>query len=106
MEEVKVVNQKECSYEYQIETAPGTAEVSPHVHQVHEGDVVCWNIRDGHARITFLDAAAVAFSNDLATPGNPARGVAQVGGTHQFSVTVWKGESAPRFEVAVLIIEP
>ncbi len=106
MEEVTVVEQEKCKYDYEIETAPGTADVSPHVHEVKPGDVVCWSITEGYARITFLNTATVEFINDLAEPDKPAKGVAQVAGTHQFSVTVWHGESAPEFAVAVLIIEP
>ena len=101
-----MTQQNECRYHYQIQTVPGAVEVSPHVHQARKGEMVCWSINDGSARITFLDTSTVDFINDLATPNQDAKGVAQVAGTHQFSVTVWKGDSAPRFEVAVLIIEP
>lgn len=92
----------------QIDVVANIPVVSPHILQVHAGDRIKWVIGDGTARITFLDPNTVGFDNgiDITTPEQPAQGMAQVEGVHEYSITVWVGEYKSGAATQVLIIDP
>lgn len=90
---------------FSIEVTGGSVVIEPSILRVPAGTDVFWVINEGTARVLFQSADVVDLHDDTATPGNPARGTADVAGTHQHTVTVWIGEQTPRVVVGAMIIE-
>lgn len=90
---------------FTIDVAGGSVVIDPSVLRVPAGTDVFWVINQGTGRVLFQGADVVDLHDDTATPADPARGTADVAGTHQHSVTVWIGEQTPRVITGVLIVE-
>ncbi len=96
------------SYTIQIETTANIPMAVPHMLKVNVGDMIKWVLHEGSARITFLDPTTVEFENgsDITTPQQPAQGVAQKEGFHEYAISFWNDSYKPGSVVEVLIIEP